>query len=131
MELFYVGTKVDCNTVRDAMNVVMGYPKPPVGSGLTQQQKDQAVAAWNLLTAEQRTDQAMAALLPGWTCQHSSLFPEPTPGTRFYCIIDSDLPALMATAVAEGRVLTLGQSTALLASLAAGVSALPANWAEE
>jgi hypothetical protein len=34
-ELYYVGTEAECNVVRDAMNVVMDYPTPPLGSGLS------------------------------------------------------------------------------------------------
>lgn len=130
-ELYFVGTEQDCNVVRDAMNIVMGYPTPPVGSGLSAAQKAAAIAAWNLLLPEQRTDAAMAALLPGWTVQHSQLYREWEPGTRCYCIVPSDLNTLLGIASAAGRTLTIEQTTALLAALAVSTISLPANWTYE
>jgi hypothetical protein len=130
-ELYYVGTEAECNVVRDAMNVVMDYPTPPLGSGLSAAQKAAAIAAWNTLSPEQRTDANMAALLPGWTVQYSMLYAEWEPGTRRACIVPSDLDALMSLASAAGRTLTLEQTSALLAARAVATTSLPANWLTE
>ncbi len=131
MERFFVGTEAECNDVRDAMNLVMGLPSPPTGSGLSAQQKTDMVAAWYALLPEQRTDAAMAALLPGWTVQYSMLFREWPPAPRCACVVPSDLSDLLTAAATAGRTLSLAQTTAVTAALASSSTALPANWETE
>lgn len=132
-EKFYVGSEADCNVVRFALDRAFGCPLPgtingvPVSSGADRVAK---TAMWNALTQQQKDSGDFDPLLWfGWTLRYSELVWESEPGTRIGVWVPPMQDVANAAAV-SGVVLTLQETTALLAALATATTNQPLDWTE-
>ena len=129
----YVGTPVDCNAVRSAMDFALGYPAPGTINGVpivNEQTRVAMVAQWWAMPQSSRDSLIQNTVAPwiGWTLQWCGLIAEEAPGTRHATWIPGDVPGVIQAASAAGRTLTLAQTTTLTAAAAVALVAHPANW---
>jgi hypothetical protein len=129
----YVGTPLDCNAVRAALDFAMGLPTPGTVNGVPivdEPTRLQMVALWWAMTPEQRNSLIENPVAPwvGWTFQYTNLETETAPGTRHCCWIPGDMNTVIQASNAAGRTLSLAQLTTLNAASLAGIAAYPANW---
>ena len=131
-ERFYIGSQVDCSLVAEALNVAQGCPFPPASGPLavTAQRRAEMTAQWFQLSREQRDSKSFDTLWPGWTLRAVDLVREWVPGIRVALWVP-DIDTQLALAVANGRVLSLAQTTALLAAKVASLVGKPGDWTEE
>lgn len=129
----YVGTPVDCNAVRSALDYAMNMPTPGTINGvpIVDEETRQAMFdTWWAMPQASRDSLVANVVAPwvGWTLEWTGIEAETYPGTRHSCWIPGDMGAVIQAANAAGRTLSLAQLTVLNAASLAGLVAHPANW---
>lgn len=132
-EKLYVGTALDCNAVRSALDFAMNYPQPGTVNGVpivNEETRLQMFAAWWAMTPAARDAIIAQPVAPwlGWTLQYSELIQEAAPGTRHACWIPEDMQAVINSTSAAGRTLDIQQTLTLTAAASVGLVSHPANW---
>ncbi len=132
-EKLYVGTPLDCNAVRAALDFALDYPKPGTINGVpivTEETRAAMVAQWWAMSESARNSIIANPVAPwiGWTFQYTGLEVETAPGTRHGCWIPDNMATVITAAGAAGRTLSLAQTLTLNAAALAGLVAHPANW---
>jgi hypothetical protein len=129
----YVGTPQDCNAVRIALDFATDMPVPGTVNGIPtvdSETREAMRAQWWAMPQASRDSIIANPVAPwvGWTFQATSLEEEPSPGTRCACWIPADMEAVIQTASAAGRTLSLAQLAVLDAASLAAYATHPANW---
>lgn len=129
----YVGTPLDCNAVRSALDYAMNMPKPGTVNGVPivdEQTRQEMFSQWWAMPQSSRDSLIANPVAPwiGWTLQVTSLEAEAAPGTRHACWIPGDMDAVIQASNAAGRTLSLEQLATLNSADLAGLVAHPANW---
>jgi hypothetical protein len=132
-EKFYVGTALDCNAVRSALDFAMNMPTPGTNNGVPivdEETRQAMVAQWWAMSQEARNAIIETPVAPwlGWTLQCTSLVIEPAPGVRHGCWVPDDMGAVIQASSSAGRTLSLAQLTVLNAAGISSLVAEPANW---
>lgn len=129
----YVGTPVDCNAVRSALDFAMGMPVPGTINGVpivNEATRQAMFDSWWAMPQSSRDAIIANPVAPwiGWSLQWSNLESEPSPGTRHACWVPGDIQAVIQASSAAGRTLSINQLTALNAADMSSLVAYPANW---
>lgn len=132
-EKLYVGTPLDCNAVRSALDFAMNMPVPGTVNGVpivNEQTRQTMFNQWWAMPQASRDSLIANPVAPwiGWSLQWSNLETETSPGTRHACWIPGDMTAVIQASSAAGRTLSITQLATLNAAALSGLAAHPANW---